>query len=923
MIEAGRDDQALILSKLAPPKLPAGLVQRQHNIEWLDDAASHRITLISAPAGYGKSMLVSQWLNRDSAPPVAWLSLDILDNDIERFVQYVVAALRQAVPGCLEETQKVLLSRNLPSPQHLAELMLVEIERLGQQVVLVLDDYGLIKNRCIHDLLESMVSHLPPTLHLLITSRIDPPLPTSQWRKQQWLSELRITNLRFSRDETKRFFMKSKKLKLSDEGLEEIYRKTEGWVTGMRLVQLSLAESQDPNELIKAFSTNDQLITDYLFEEVLEGQPQEIKEFLAITSLLDRFSPGLCDELLKGLSHYSGGHSRKTLKRLFKKNLFLLSLGPVHGWYRYHHLFKELLLERFESLSPNIARRDILKHAGNWFCKEGWIEDGLKCLLEAGELDDAADVIARHLHKALEEDPSQRTLGLWIRMFPSGAEKGRLPLLVARSYLMVLRTDYEGVGHLLEDIETTCNNPTSDRQQTWCKIFRNDLDFLYGFYAFWKGDIESTYQNCSRVFEQLSDPRGGLVGLTIMYFGGSLALTGRKVEYRQFIDDGIAESGSSDGSRQMPLLVAKAAGHMYKGELSECRKAASRLTLSTEYAIPKYFEGIGYYLLGVVAYERNCLDEAAAHFRAVETRRFDVPGMVYIGANAALAKIELAQGNLDAANQRLRLSHEFALESASSTLLHGSKAVESLLAVASGKTPGATLAPPADPDFMHWSITPLSHGWIWTQVQSPSVEKRQAALEYTEAALKHAEAHAVTQRVIQLSTLQALLLHAQDRRIEAISVLEAALKQGAALGFVRSFIDYGGKLLPLLYGVAERVPDDAYICSLLDAVGAPRQPGFQQIDSLSANTMSNAGAHTHSDDTVSAGAVYDGEPLTNREKQVLKMLQERYSNKEIAARFGISASTVKMHTLGIYGKLGVHSRRQAVNAAVKLGILID
>ena len=734
--------QRLIGSKLERPIPPARLVVRPQLIDMLDQGHNARVTLLSAPAGYGKTTLIAQWLERDLSPPAAWLSLDPLDNDLERFARYVIAALRRVEQDCLSETEKILSARNLPPPQHLADSMLFEIEQLEQPVVLVLDDYGLIRAPAVHELVSSLAPKLPSTLQLVVMSRIDPPLPLSLWRSRQWLHELRAADLRFSREETKVFFDVASEFALSDAGIDTIHRKTEGWITGLRLAMLSLAGAEDPEGRVKAFSANDRLVTDYLMEEVVARQPSEIREFLAVTCVLERFSPQLCDELLAEFGRESCGQGREILDRLLKQNIFLVPLGPLHGWYRYHHLFRQLLLERFGQLASSASQADILGRAGDWFCHEGWTEDGLKCYLAAGDLDAAADVIAKHLDDVIANDLSRRTLFRWLEMFPPGAERTRLPLLVASSYLKTFRTDYEGVNQLLEQVGATDSDSEGKRQGTWWREFQKDLEFLRAFTSYWKGDMERAYEHSSRVLDQCSDPRGFLAMSTLIYYGGSLALTQRWSEYHRLVERGTTGPGISYSPQQLPFLLVKACVHLYRGELAECRAVASCLTTSAEFPIPKYFEAVGYFLLGVEAYERNQLDEAERHFLSVESRRFDSPGFPYHGAASGLAQIELARGNIDLAERHAAAARSFAIDSGSSMLLRGSQSVERFIAVAAGKPLDAGSSPPPDPDFMQLSIIAPSFGWAWGQIQNVSLETRQVAFDFLDAALNLADAHA-------------------------------------------------------------------------------------------------------------------------------------------------------------------------------------
>ncbi|MBT8453458.1 MAG: hypothetical protein KJO40_15955 [Deltaproteobacteria bacterium] len=905
--ESADGAQPLIGSKLAAPKPAAKLVARPHLMELMDRCSAGRVTLISAPAGYGKTTLVTQWLDADPSTPIAWVSLDRLDNDLGRFVRYVAAALARVDAGRLSETEESLSAFRLQPPLVLAETLVLDCERLSRRTVLVLDDYGFIRTEAVHELVSALVSKLPSALHLVIVSRIDPPLPLVLWRSRHWLHELRAEDLRCTRDETKAVVDISTEIALSDEGIDVIHRKTEGWITGLRLALLSLTAATDPEEQVRAFSASDRLVADYLMDEVVARQPPEIREFLAITSVLERFNPELCDELLTEFGSGSAGQSREILDRLYRRNLFLAPLGPAHGWYRYHHLFRQLLLERHADFGTATSQTDLLKRAGAWFCAEGWIEDGLTCFLAANDLEAAEDVIGAHLHQTLDSDLSKRTLARWLEMFPPGADRGRLPLMVASSYMKAKRADYEGLQHNLESIDALCRNPPGNRQREWRSVFRLDIECLRAIASYWNGNPEGAFEHGSWILDRQSDSPMFTAMTTSIYFGGSLALTGRRAEYLSFVEHAATKPQGAHGGQPLPFLFTKTVVHMYRGELAQCRAAASRLTTSPDFAMPKYFEVPGYYFLGFVAYERNQLDETERHFLAVQSRRLEAPVVFDHACAAGLAQIELARGRLGAAQRHADVARSIAIESGSSMLLRGTEAVERFTALAAGKRPDVPSKPPLDSDFVQISILQPLQSWARAQIQSPSLEIRELALEVISAALHRADMHGVTIRVIQLSALRALALDALNRRAEAIPILETTLRRGADLGLVRSFLDLGEGIRSLLEAVAERRPDDEYVAQLLDA--------------FAASVLSPAGDRPRPRSTAGRNEGAPFEDLTNREMDVLELLQQRLRNKEIAARLGISAATVKSHTLGIYGKLGVQGRREAVRAAIELGIL--
>ena len=906
--------RGLLATKLQVPKSPSGLVPRPRLISALEQHRDARVTLLAAPAGYGKTTLVAQWLDEDASPPTAWLTIDQLDNDLERFSRYVVAALDRVEQNCLAKTQELVSARNLPGPEGLAESIACEIERLGSPVVLVLEEYGLIHEPEVHELVSALVNLGPTNLRLVLTTRVDPPLPLGLWRSRQWLSELRAADLRFLLDETDAFFDGNDAFDLNDDEIAVIHRKTEGWVTGLRLAQLSLSRSSDVKWHVADFSASDRLITDYLMEQVLDGLPADVERFLAVTSVLERFSPDLCDELLAELDIASSARSRDILDRLYNHNVFLVALDPNGGWYRYHGLFRELLLERFDSLAPSISEADILSRAGHWFSDEGQAEDAFKCFLAAGDLDAAEDIFGQRLNEVITEDLSRRELARWIELFPSGSRRNRVPLLLGAAYLASLRSDFAGTEEILEEIEAISGETASERQRRWRAEIRDDMDFLHAFASYWRGDVEQTYRYSSSILDRGFDTRSFVMMSTLNYFGGSLALTGRWADYERFIASGSRGARVSNGLERLPYLVVKAAVHLYRGELQQAEAAASSLTSRSDFAVPKYWEAVGYLLLGIVSYERNHLGKAEGYFINVQSRRYDSPGLAYAGAATGLVRIELARGDIEGAERHVNAARVFADETKSSMLQLASEAAARYLDIAVGRSLDASAAPPPVADFMHVAVSAPSHSWAWAALNCPAEGMSQAALDYIDAALRLAEEHGVTRIAIQLMVLRALALDARQDRDGATSVLAAALQRAAPLGLARSFLDCGEGACTLLQDVAQRHPDNNYAAMLIDAYATEEKSESGRAAPLTAGTAGTRGA-------VNSGGAAGIEQLTNREIDVLELLTKRFSNKEIARQLGVSASTIKTHTLNIYLKLGVKGRRQAAAEATKRNLL--
>ena len=371
---------------------------------------------MSAPPGFGKTTAVAQWLDRRS-PPSAWLSVDTLDGDAERFVRYLVAAIEAATTHRLPEAAALLAARERPPVNHRLEVLVSEMARLDEPLLLVLEDFHETRAQEVQQLVERLVATMPDSLHLLVLTRRDPPWPLGSWRARGWLGELRARDLRFSVAEARSFFRAGRPLPLSDPTVERLHERAEGWIAGLRLMKLSLRDAEDPEARAREYSGPDRIVVDYPVDEVLAMQPPEVREFLASTAPLPRFCAALCDHVLG--DRPSAPAARELLGRLEQDNLFLVPFGTDGKWYRYQHLFRDLLLDHLPELASADHRARVARRAGEWFAREGG-EEALQLWIEAGELDSAADLVGENLKAVIDQDLSRHVLRAgWRRSRPA------------------------------------------------------------------------------------------------------------------------------------------------------------------------------------------------------------------------------------------------------------------------------------------------------------------------------------------------------------------------------------------------------------------------------------------------------------------------------------------------------------------------
>ena len=885
-----RPDLVLIRTKFSrPPGRPA-FVERPRLLDRLDDALEqHRVTLVSAPPGFGKTTLATQWLARQPIP-AAWESLDKSDNDPERFVRYLVAAIEEGTPNRLPKSSALLASPTPPPVDYLCEVLISELAAAEARLILVLEDYHTVESEQVHSLIERLVQTMPPSMHLLVLSRVDPPWPLGHWRAQGWLGELRSRDLRFSLEEARRFFAGERGAILSSGAIEKLNARAEGWVAALRLVQLSLRGSPRPEEQARTLSGTDHLVADYLMPEVLAVQPPEIRSFLTVTAPLARFSAPLCDHLLAGQG--AEPPARETLARLLRLNLFLVPLDADGEWYRYHHLFQDLLLHHLPDLARLERRVEIERAAAEWFAGEGFIEEALGHLVNAGAIDGAAGLLGANLRAVLDADMTRQVLRRWLSLFPEGAERDRLPLLVAHAYLRMAKWDLRGMGELIDEAAQLLSTPRSRFGSPEAVRFDADVDALAAFMHYWTGNPTGAMEAGSRALSALPPRRGGMARwLGTRYQAGGLALTGHRHEAFALLESAIADA-SATGERGIDLLLlTQAVLHWYGVELSAVVLSANRLlALHDATPIQHYHLGQAHHMLGLVAYAQNRLAEAATEFGRVVAIRYQVNSRFYQDALIGLCLIAKARGDAAGVASYAAAVRAAALQAGDTVSLGLADWLDVRLTFDTGQNPVAVYAPPAADDSMSFWLEVPSVTYAEGLLRDPSPAARESALPVIERSLERVEARHNLFQSIVFSLLRAQALADRGEQEAALEALAAAVRRAEPSGVVRPFIDRGPRLMRLLDALAARDGRQGYLGSLLAAYeGGPAARVADQEPSVSS-----------------------GISLSNRELDVLELLTQRLSNKEIADRLHVSLQTVKKHIGNIYLKLEVHGRREAV-----------
>jgi LuxR family maltose regulon positive regulatory protein len=888
----------LVPTKLAAPRPLFSWVARERLFALLGSRPATPLTLVVAPAGFGKSTLVAQWLlgahrvahetQRAERPAaVAWLMLDEHDQDGLTVLTYIAGAIERALPGTLPAS---LSQIEAGAPLHIVlQALLVDLSALQPQLTIVLDDYHLIEAESVHHSVGYLLRNLPPQCHMVIVSRIDPPLSLARLRATQQVRELRAADLRFTLEETAALLAALSEAPPEGRQVEEIHRQTEGWAIALQLSALANPEHPARGGRLGLAQRE---IAEYLADEVLARQPDAVQTTLLTLAVPERFCAELLAALLGTPDDTLAAESR--IDQLLRANLFVVQLDPERRWFRLHQLFRELLLRRLQLARGAGGVRELHQLSARWFVAAGRTEEALGHLLTAGDAQEAAALVERLLPLEGTRSGSNSRLDYWLHKLPA-ALTARLPgLALIRAHLAGVKLDLEDMAAALAQVDALL---AGDAAPPPWPTFHADLAAIRGVLFYWQGRPEAA-GIISQALEQPMMPT--LAGRSFLFHGLAIVGLGRHAEDAERVKDALPAALSVPEPEQPTYRRAYLSGmYLLAGEfdllLQEERQAALR-------AAPVSDTLAAYVALcsGIAAYERAEYQLAAAQFNLAAAHKYRANAPTYMSAIVGLALIALAEGSLETAQGYVQEAATTAEEAGGPFLRHQALALSVRIALARGDTSAAVRLVPritADIDL---------GGSIW--LEAPRLTQARALIAAGEAGdlalaeelvascLREIEPRHNRYLLVRALATRALLRQAQGRHAEARADLRQAVALGAPRGFVRSFLDLGPALLPPLRELAAAGVVVGPLAKAL--VAGPPAPH-----------------------PITAPPAALPEMLTPRESQILTLLAERWSDKEIAERLVIAPNTVRKHTGTIYEKLGVSSRREAVDVAISLGLL--
>jgi LuxR family transcriptional regulator, maltose regulon positive regulatory protein len=907
----------LLETKLHVPSRRRGLVARPRLSERLSRGAESALTLVSAPAGFGKTTLLAEWLAVAAADgrAVAWLSLDQRDNDPALFWTYLVAALKTAAPGVGAGALSLLQSPRPPGEAALVTL-LNDLGAISNDVVLVLDDYHVIDAREVQDGMAFLLEYLPPQIHLVIGSRADPALPLAGLRGRGELVEIRAADLRFTPGEAAAYLNEVMGLVLTAADVAALEGRTEGWIAALQLAALSLQGREDTAAFIAGFAGDDRYIVDYLAEEVLQRQPGHVQQFLLQTSILDRLCGPLCD----AVTGQDGGKAK--LAALERGNLFLVPLDDRRRWYRYHQLLADVLQARLRDEQPDEVP-ELHRRASGWYEQNGEPSEAIRYALAAGDFERAADLVELAIPAMLRSRQEAAVLG-WLELLPDEVVRVRPVLSVGFAGALLAGGEFEGVEARLRDAERWLDGTTGIGQGSQAPaaemVVVDDTEFrrlpaeieLYrAAQALARGDRPGTVRYARRALElSPADEHLGRASAAALMGLASWAGGDLEAGYSGYAEcmAGLRRAGHIADT--FGCAIALADIRRTQGRLGEAMRTYEQALQRAAEPGGPVLRGTADMYVGMSEVHRERGDLRAATQRLLRSQELGehigLPQNRYRW-RVAMARIREAEGDLGGAldllneAERLYVGDFFPNVRPVPALRARVRVARGELGEALGWAREGGLSVDDDLsyllEFEHITLARVLLAGYAAQRAECSIQE---ATRLLERLLRAAEEGGRTGSVIEILVLQALARQARDDIPAALASLQRAVTLAEPEGYVRIFADEGPPMASLLRAFARQ--------------GAAAKQG---ITPSYVRRLLAAVNKTEDSTPASQGLI---EPLSERELDVLRLLGTDLGGPEIARELTVSLNTVRTHTKNIYAKLGVNNRRAAVRRATELGL---
>ena len=896
-MESYLESVPIIRTKLQTPRLVSDLVPRPQLFERLDSGLDKQLTLLSAPAGYGKTTLVTSWLQVVDHP-VCWITLDENDNDLLRFLRYVVAAVQTLFSDAGKEMHKMTRADYAPPTDYLAALLINDVSDIQDSFVLVLDDFHLIDDVSVRAFVSAVIDNQPSNLHLVIITRTDPLLPLARLRASGKMTEIRSSDLRFQNDQAWTFLKQAMETTIDQKIATALNTRTEGWIAGLRLIALSASSEEELSRILassRARSTP--YVNEYMLTEVLLQLPDSVRGFMFQSSILNRLYGPLCDAVV--LPGDPDRSSQAYLDWLKEANVFVFALDDQEEWYRFHHLFQALLNKELLANYSKNEIRELHERASRWFAGQGLVEEAMNHALEADDIKLAATIVEKYGQNLLNS-LERRTLEKWLSLLPQDLIWQRPRLTLAKAWLLYREwrlTEMESTLKKTEGALADVALPEKESILIQAQIatLRSVISYLY------YQDYELSLRLAERALAYLPETAIGARAIALAAKGTSIQALGDLETAVHLLDSTIMSPALPDMAKIQPFIGLAVVYHADAQLVQMSQTLDQFLVLAAEIDNPNALASANKWA-GHLYYERNDLTQAMDHFTTTLKHRFQSNFLATFDASLGLARIYLVQGRFDKGQATVDELRRETLRVKSSDLLGPLEAFQAYLWLVQGNELAAlSWARSIEPQTVYESIV-LSEVADLTRarilIDGGSPEEINDTVTVLKNKLEGAQKMHSTLRMIQIQIHLALAYDRVGQREQALKELEQALVLAQPGGLIRSFTDMGPAILPLLNQLKESGVYPLYLEQITRSFPGSEFMGRSRIEQDLAALL-----------------------LTPRQTEILNLLRRGYSYQEIADDLGVSLNTVKKHISNIYEKLEVNNRQQAVYKANAMGML--
>ena len=907
----------LISTKLFAPRRNPNHVTRARLLACLDDGAARSLTLISAPAGFGKTTLVSEWLEARTESEgwkTAWLSLDSDDNDLARFTGYLLAALSRLHPGVFDATRGILQPTEPEAHKALLASFLNDLADSKGQTVIVLDDYHVITEPVIHDALLYLLEHLPVQVRLMITTRADPPWPLARLRARAQLVEVRAADLRFTLDESRQFLNSWMGLNLPVADVAALEARTEGWAAGLQLAALSMRGQERTDKFIAAFTGTHRYIVDYLSEEALQQQPEAVQQFLLQTSILERMCGPLCDAVTDNAT------GRTMLQRLERANLFVVSLDTPGQWYRYHHLFADFLRGQLRKIHPE-CWADLHRRAAEWCERNGFSEDAVRYALSAPDYDLATRLI-RHVADRLWGRSEIVTMLNWLKVMPEDLFQTQPRLCIQQAWAFAISGQLDLVEPILERLERTESNAADRLEDASAESYSPEqlamhCAVLRAFVGRFRLPLPEAMQLGERAVELTPLEMARARGMACVFLGHLCLLNGELDRASNILIESSALCRAhGHAAAYLSAMHYLAQVRRQQGRLRDAMALYAEADKAVQAMGEQTLSGIAQIGLGELLVEQNDLENAEALIE-IGAKLAEAGGDFVFRRDGHLARAKLAQarGHWENARAALNQAEHVARRSASARDIALIGARHARLRLAQGDNEAARNWAQLSELSLDGSRSPQREMEHLTLAR---VRLAQGAPDATvcrmlERIQQTAEEQGRNGRLIETLCLLALTYRARGQHAQAQSALQRALRLAEPEGYMRVFVDEGEPMRLLITEfrlLLEKQARAAYPNPARAVLYAERL--LEAFPKVAANDRQSK---------IPSQTSILVDPLSERELEVLRLIAKGQSPREIAHELVIAIGTVRNHLKNIYAKLHAHNRVQALERARSMSLL--